>query len=186
MSKTIIDDAGYNHHIANELTIHPRLKHPFIVQFIEYFEFGDHLYIVQSLCSNKSLRDLLKIRNTVSVDECRYFIHQLLQGVAYMHDNDVIHRDIKLTNILLDDKLQIKICDFGLAIYNNDPRLQKKHVCGTTNYLSPEVLDNKGFTFGADIWAVGVVTFMLLFGKTPFENDGTSIQKQHIKTANLK
>lgn len=180
MHKTLLADPDYQHHIINELSIHESLKHPNIVEFIEYLHFHGDLYIIMSLCENKSLRDYVKARGHLNIDECRYFVRQILMGVCYMHDQGVIHRDLKLTNVLLDDKMQIKICDFGLAIRSNDPRLDQNHICGTTNYLAPEVLNREGFSFGSDIWAVGVITYMLMFDILPFLGEHSTDTRRRI------
>lgn len=168
MHKTLLADPDYQHHIVNELNIHGSLKHSNIVEFIEYFNICGDLFIIMSLCENKSLRDYVKVRGRLKTDECRYFVRQILLGVCHMHDSGVIHRDLKLTNVLLDGNMRVKICDFGLAIRVDDPRLDQKHICGTTNYLAPEVYNREGFSFGSDIWAVGVITFMLMFDTLPF------------------
>lgn len=179
MHKTLLADPDYQHHITNELNIHKSLKHPNIVEFIEYFNIRGDLFIIMSLCENKSLRDYVKVRGHLATDECRYFVRQILMGVCYMHDKGVIHRDLKLSNILLDGNSRVKICDFGLAIRSNDLRLDQKHICGTTNYLAPEVFNREGFSFSSDIWAVGVITYLLLFDTLPFlaEHSTDTIQR---------
>lgn len=181
MHRTLLADPDYQHHIENELSIHESLKHPNIVEFIEYFKHRGDLYIIMSLCENKSLRDYVKMRSHLTTDECRYFIWQILMGVCYMHDQGVIHRDLKLTNVLLDGDMRVKIGDFGLAIRANDARLEQNHICGTTNYLAPEIFDRKGFSFGSDIWAVGVIAYMLLFDVLPFIGEDSLDTRNRIK-----
>lgn len=186
ISGILVNDPSYKDHIDNELEIHKSLHHPNIVEFIESFVIDSNLYIIQSLCVNRSLRDLLKKRHSVTYDECRYFIDQILKGVGYMHDNGIIHRDLKLTNILLDDELRIKIADFGLSIRMDNPNLKLKHICGTTDYLPPEVLQHKGFTPAADIWAIGVITYTLLNASHPFSIGDSDCIKEQIKRIDYK
>lgn len=169
LSKVLIQDPDYTNLVQNEISIHRKLKHEHIVEFVKSFEDEKLIYIIQSLCSNHSLRDLHKARGVVSVDECRYFVSQILKGAQYIHEKQYIHRDLKLTNILIDKNMQMKICDFGLAIQIGDPRLDSKAICGTTNYLAPEVVSRKGFVCLSDVWAIGVITFVLMFGYKPFE-----------------
>lgn len=91
-----------------------------------------------------------------------------MKGAQYIHDNKYIHRDLKLSNILIDKNMQVKIFDFGLVIHVDDGRLEKS-ICGTTSYLAPEVVTKKGFACKTDVWAIGVVTFILMFGYKPFK-----------------
>lgn len=181
MHNTLLADPDYQQCVENELSIHESLKHPNIVEFIEHLYINGDLFIIMSLCENKSLRDYVNVRGHLTTDECRYFVRQILFGVRYMHDKGVIHRDLKLTNILLDGKMRVKICDFGLAVRANDPSLDQKHICGTTNYLAPEVFNHEGFSFGTDIWAIGVITFVLLFETLPFFADHSTETRRRIK-----
>ncbi|XP_031636237.1 serine/threonine-protein kinase PLK1-like isoform X2 [Contarinia nasturtii] len=173
--------------IQAEISIHRKLmKHPHIVQYIESFDDGSHVYMIQELCSNHSLRDLQKTRGTVSTDECRYFVSQVLKGAQYIHECKIIHRDIKLSNVLIDKNMQLKICDFGLAIKLEDPRMASRSLCGTTNYLAPEVIMRKGFQTRSDVWAIGVICFVLLFGYKPFEEGDAFATHERILSADYK
>lgn len=174
------------HLVRNEIEIHRKLKHNHVVEFIDAFEDTKFIYMVQSLCSNHSLKELQLNRGSVSISECRYFVHQIMLGADYMHEMGFIHRDLKLSNILIDEQMQIKIGDFGLAIHEDDPRLNSRSQCGTTNYLAPEVINRKGFTFRSDIWAVGVITFALRFGHKPFEDKDLYATHRRIACANYE
>lgn len=157
--------------ICNEIEIHSKLRHQHIVGLIGIIHDRYNVYIVQSLCTNGTLKGLLRERGTVSVDECRYFIAQILNGVQYIHSMNVIHRDLKLTNIFIDERVQVRIGDFGLSIDSTKIQLEQNKVCGTLRYLSPEVLQHKGFSCKSDVWAVGAMMYNLLFGCSPFEAD---------------
>lgn len=156
--------------VQNEIKIHCRLKHKHIVAFIESFEDTKHVYMIQSLCSNNSLERLKARRGAVSIDECRYFVHQILQGVRYIHDKGFIHRDLKLSNILLTENVQVKICDFGLTVHIDDTRLSRS-ICGTKYYMAPEVVNRMGFVRRSDVWSIGIISFVLVFGFQPFQQD---------------
>lgn len=172
--------------IQNEIALHKKLKHEHVIQFIEEIQDTNHFYIIQQLCRNGSLRDLQDCRHTVSVYECRFFISQILHGISYIHAQDIIHRDLKPSNILIDSCMQLKICDFGLAIDKNDPHLENKWICGTKNYIPPEVVNHEGFVIRSDIWAIGVITFELLFGCRPFEADKTYALYRQIVLADYR
>lgn len=114
-------------------------------------------------------QELHKRRKTVTEYECRYYIHQIVQGVKYLHDHHIIHRDLKLGNLFLNDELHVKIGDFGLATRIEYEGERKKTLCGTPNYIAPEILNKKGHSYEVDIWSIGCVMYTLLVGTPPFE-----------------
>lgn len=170
--------------MQNEIRIHRKLKHNHVVELIESFQDKSHIYLVQSLCPNYTLRDLQKHRGTVTIHECRYFIYQILQGVQYIHENGVIHRDLKPSNILIDKNFQLRIADFGLAVRSDQN--ESKSICGTTHYLAPEVVNRKGFEFRSDVWAIGVIAFILSFGYKPFEENNLDAVHRRIVLADYR
>ena len=103
----------------------------------------------------------------------RYYLAKILSAVKYMHENKVIHRDLKLGNLFLGQNLMIKIEDFGLATRLEYDGERKHTVCGTPNHIAPEILENKhsGHSFEVDYWAIGVIVYTLLIGKPPFETE---------------
>eukprot|EP00794_Sanderia_malayensis_P007991 gene7991-8849_t len=155
--------------IANEVELHKSIKHKYVVAFHGYFEDDENVYILLELCSRKSLVQLLKQRRTLTEPEVRYYIHQTIQGVCNIHDNRIIHRDIKLGNLFLNEDMDIRIGDFGLAVRLQDDNKKEMSVCGTPNYIAPEVLGKGGHSFEVDTWAIGCVMYTLLVGRPPFE-----------------
>lgn len=115
------------------------------------------------------MMELHKRRKTITEYECRYYIYQIVQGVKYLHDNRIIHRDLKLGNLFLNDDLHVKIGDFGLATRVEYEGERKKTLCGTPNYIAPEILNKKGHSYEVDIWSIGCVMYTLLVGQPPFE-----------------
>lgn len=172
--------------MQNELTLHSRLKHEHVVKFVESFEDGKNIYMIQSLCSNYTLEHLQKLRTTVELHECRYFVSQILKGLLYIHKKGIIHRDIKLSNILIDHDMQMKIGDFGLAITVKDAPSDAHILCGTTNYLAPEALQLMGFKRRSDVWAVGVIAFILTYGHKPFEEGNEAATKDRINAVDYR
>jgi serine/threonine protein kinase len=118
-------------------------------------------------CARKSLVHVLKARSTVTEPETRYYMSQLCEGVEYIHQQHIIHRDLKLGNLFLTATMNVKIGDFGLATRLGQEK--KGTICGTPNYISPEVLNKECHGFQADVWALGCVMFALLVGHPPFE-----------------
>lgn len=115
------------------------------------------------------MMELHKRRKTITEYECRYYIYQIIQGVKYLHDARIIHRDLKLGNLFLNDMLHVKIGDFGLATRIEYEGERKKTLCGTPNYIAPEILTKKGHSYEVDIWSIGCVMYTLLVGQPPFE-----------------
>lgn len=167
--KKLMEKPAQRDKMTQEISIHKSLNHPNIVRFLYCFDDAKNVYIVLELCKQRSMMELHKRRPNVSDYECRFYIHQLLEGVKYLHDNRIIHRDLKLGNIFLNDNLNLKIGDFGLATRIEYEGERKKTLCGTPNYIAPEILNKRGHSFEVDIWSIGCVMFTLLVGQPPFE-----------------
>jgi polo-like kinase 1 len=149
------------------------LKHKHICEYKHFFDDRENCYILLELCHNQSLNEMLKRRKRVTEPEAQYFLVQLLQAVAYMHDQCVIHRDLKLGNLFLDRNLHIKVGDLGLATRLTHAEEKRKTICGTPNYIAPEVIqgskETRGHSFEVDIWSMGVILYTILVGKPPYE-----------------
>lgn len=163
--------------ILAEIMIHKSLKHVHIVGFEDVFEDSENVYFVLELCHNGNMNDIVKRRGRYQESEARYFMIQILAGIQNMHNNSIIHRDLKLGNVFLDKNMQIKIGDFGLAALLKYPEERKKTVCGTPNYIAPEILYDQGdgHSFEVDVWSVGVILYTLLVGRPPFQT--SNVQK---------
>ncbi|KAI0641308.1 Pkinase-domain-containing protein [Trametes meyenii] len=154
-----------------EIKIHKSLEHPNIVRFQDCFEDEDNVYMTLELCHNGSLMDMLRRRKRFTEPEARYFMVQLIGACHYMHTHQVIHRDLKLGNIFLDRNMNVKVGDFGLAALIESPGERKKTICGTPNYIAPEVLFDtaNGHSFEVDTWSIGVILYTLVVGRPPFQ-----------------
>ena len=113
------------------------------------------------------------------------YIIQLIKALQYLHSHRVIHRDLKLGNLFLNDKMELKVGDFGLATKLDFEGEKKKTVCGTPNYIAPEVLYGTGHSYEVDIWAIGVIIYTLLIGKPPFETREVKTSYNKIKKADF-
>ena len=113
--------------------------------------------------------------------EVQCYLQQLILAIKYMHHNKVIHRDLKLGNLFLNDKMEIKVGDFGLASKLEFEGERRRTICGTPNYIAPEILDTKnGHSYEVDIWSLGVIIYTLLIGKPPFETPDVKITYKKI------
>ncbi|EDO17424.1 hypothetical protein Kpol_1037p20 [Vanderwaltozyma polyspora DSM 70294] len=169
--------------LLSEIQIHKSMKHQNVVQFIDCFEDDTNVYILLEICPNGSLMDLLKKRKLLTEPEVRFFTTQICGAIKYMHSRRVIHRDLKLGNIFFDRNYNLKIGDFGLAAVLANDRERKYTVCGTPNYIAPEVLMGKhsGHSYEVDIWSIGVMLYALLIGKPPFQSKDVNTIYERIK-----
>lgn len=168
--------------LMSEIKIHRSLHHPNIVGFEHVFEDSDNVYILLEMCSNQTMAELLRRRKRLTELEVQCYMLQLLGAVKYLHAHSIIHRDLKLGNLFLTDQMQIKIGDFGLAAKVEYPGERKRTVCGTPNYIAPEVLEGKsGHSYEADVWSIGVIAYTLLVGKPPFETSDVKSTYRRIR-----
>jgi serine/threonine protein kinase len=158
---------------VTELQLHSKIRHPNIVGFDRAFTFGQSTYVVLEVCDNGSLADALKKRKSFTMPEIRRFLVQSCGAVKYLHNRNIVHRDLKTGNIFLDREMNVKVGDFGLAaclIGDGALGLRRTTMCGTPNYLAPEILERsgKGHNEKVDLWAIGIIAYTLAVGKPPF------------------
>ena len=168
--------------LISEIKIHKSLHHQQVVAFEHYFEDTENVYILLEICQNQSLNELLKRRKRLTEIEVQCYMMQIIKALKYLHSHRVIHRDLKLGNLFLTDKMELKVGDFGLATKLEFEGERKRTVCGTPNYIAPEILDGKqGHSYEVDIWSIGVICYTLLIGKPPFETQDVKTTYKRIK-----
>jgi polo-like kinase 1 len=169
--------------LKSEISIQSSLDHPNVVKSFAHFEDYNNYYIILELCPGHSVRDRLKKEKCLTESETQSILRQILAGLCYLHDNRIIHRDLKLENFLFGNDDRCKIADFGLSAQLDYDDERKYTVCGTPNYLSPELLlaAKKGHSYEVDIWTIGVCAFAMLTGHPPFETAHTKLTYEHIK-----
>jgi polo-like kinase 1 len=171
--------------IRDEIRIHRRLDHKNIVKFVTYFQHEDSMIIIMEYCENHGMNDLLETRKTLSEDETRYYMVRVLDAIEYMNNNQIMHRDIKPGNIFLDNELNVKIGDFGFSTKLSYDGERLTRVCGTPNYIAPEVLEpgEVGYSYEADIWSIGVIIYLFICGVAPFETANVRFTTKNILRA---
>ncbi|KAK2841311.1 hypothetical protein Q7C36_012890 [Tachysurus vachellii] len=169
--------------INREIELHRGLNHKHIVHFYHHFEDKDNIYILLEYCSRRSLAHILKARKVLTEPEVRYYLKQTVSALKYLHDQEILHRDLKLGNLFVSDSMELKVGDFGLAAKLEPVSNRRKTICGTPNYLSPEVLNKQGHGWESDVWALGCVMYTLLQGKPPFETNNLKETYRCIKEA---
>lgn len=171
--------------LKNEILIQKVVNHPNIVK--SYGSFCDEFnyYIILEYCPGKSVKEML--RNSpngyLSESQTKKILKDVICGLVYLHNKHIIHRDLKLENYMIGSDGKVKIADFGISVILKNDDEKRFSICGTTNYLSPELLQkvNKGHSYEVDIWAIGVSTFSMLTGHPPFEGGRKSITYENIK-----
>ncbi|ORC87833.1 protein kinase [Trypanosoma theileri] len=169
--------------LHSEISIHRRMKHKNIVNFIRTFQDDWNVYILLEKCSNQTLMEISKRRARFTVPETQYIMLQSLAAIQYMHDQSVIHRDLKLGNMMMDADMNVKIGDFGLAAELQYEGERKRTICGTPNYIAPEIIDgaHEGHSYEVDIWSLGVILYTLLVGEPPFQTSDVKATYRRIK-----
>ncbi|XP_054572899.1 LOW QUALITY PROTEIN: inactive serine/threonine-protein kinase PLK5 [Eptesicus fuscus] len=158
--------------VEREIALHSRLRHRNIVAFHGHFADRDHVYLVLEYCSRKvhrqSLAHVLEVRQTLTEPEVRYYLRGLVSGLRYLHQQRIVHRDLKLSNFFLNKNMEVKIGDLGLAARVGPGGRCHRVLCGTPNFLAPEVVSRNGHSCQSDIWALGCIMYMVLTGDPPF------------------
>ena len=171
--------------LISEIKIHKSLHHPNIVAFEHYFEDSENVYLLIEICHNQTLNELLKRRKKLTELEVQCYSTQIIKALKYLHSHRVIHRDLKLGNLFISEKMEIKVGDFGLATKLEFDGERKRTVCGTPNYIAPEILEGKtGHSYEVDVWSLGVIMYTLIIGKPPFETNNVKETYKRIKMGN--
>eukprot|EP00943_MAST-04B_sp_MAST-4B-sp1_P006712 g6712.t1 len=174
MQKAQIVEFRQQKNVQNERDLMVEADHPFILRLVTTFQNDRQVFMLLEVCLGGELFTLLHCqgRGTVglSVSETQFYGACVLDGLSFLHEKSICYRDLKPENLLIDSKGYVKIVDFGFA-----KKIHGKSftLCGTPEYLSPELVSNKGHNKGVDYWALGVLIFEMLFLYSPFcvDND---------------
>ncbi|XP_029287909.1 serine/threonine-protein kinase DCLK2 isoform X2 [Cottoperca gobio] len=171
----IIDKAkctGKEHLIENEVAVLRRVKHPNIIMLIEEVDTLSELYLVMELVKGGDLFDAITSSAKYTERDAIVMVYNLAGALKYLHSTNIVHRDIKPENLLVfeypDGTKSLKLGDFGLATVVEGPLYT---VCGTPTYVAPEIISESGYGLKVDIWAAGVITYILLCGFPPFRSE---------------
>lgn len=171
MAKENLKSSQAQQRLRNEVNIHRQAQNSAIVRFLEYFEDDLNVYIVIDFCPHRSLLDLVTARGSLPEKEAAIYFFKILKGIRYLHNKRIHHGDLKLANVLLDDRMEPKLTDFGFSQQLNSPDELRTRLCGTPAYMSPEILA-KPCRFGlpSDVWALGVMLYAMVYGNTAFDS----------------
>ncbi|KFH41857.1 Calcium/calmodulin-dependent protein kinase type I-like protein [Hapsidospora chrysogenum ATCC 11550] len=181
--------AGREHMVRNEIAVLKKVSmgHQNILTLVDYFETMNNLYLVTDLALGGELFDRICRKGSYYESDAADLIRATLSAVAYLHDHGIVHRDLKPENLLFrtpEDNAELLIADFGLSRIMDEEQF---HVltttCGTPGYMAPEIFKKTGHGKPVDLWALGVITYFLLCGYTPFDRDSDFEEMQAILNA---
>jgi tRNA A-37 threonylcarbamoyl transferase component Bud32 len=165
--------------IFQEAKILTMLDHPNVARLLEVFENKGNIFCVMEFAKEGDLLDLIKARGPLAEDIARFVTVQVAHGLKHCHGRGVLHRDVKLDNVLLSANFVAKICDFGISRVVRPGEVMRED-CGTPAYTAPEVVAGAGYSgFQADVWSLGVMLFVMVTGKVPFKDAGQSLDGLH-------
>ena len=172
--------------IYHEINLMKNLRHSSVVKILDTFETEKYIFIIMENIAGGDLLSFVKKRTKLNEKMSKYIFKQLLESIKYIHSKNIVHRDIKLDNVLIDLNNNIKLCDFGVGKMVHENELLKDQ-CGTPAYIAPEILANKGYDgFGVDVWSSGVVLYTMLSGMVPFKANNLNDLQNMIITGNYK
>lgn len=177
---------GREHMVRNEIAVLKRVSagHKNIVQLHDFFETTHNLYLVFDLCTGGELFDRICAKGSYFEKDAANIVRTVTSAVKYLHDQGIVHRDLKPENILFKSKAEdadLMLADFGLSkVLDDDKFAILTTTCGTPGYMAPEIFKKAGHGKPVDIWAIGVITYFLLCGYTPFDRDSQYEEMQAI------
>jgi serine/threonine protein kinase len=164
--------AGVEHQLRREIEIQAHLRHRNILRMFGYFWDEKRVYLILEYAPKGELYKELTRRGRFSERRGAMYVASLAAALDYMHGKHVIHRDIKPENLLLGYRGEIKLADFGWSVHA--PSSRRTTLCGTLDYLPPEMIENKEHDHSVDNWSLGVLAYEFLCGAPPFEAEGHS------------
>ncbi|XP_032142913.1 aurora kinase C-like [Sapajus apella] len=170
--KSQIEKEGLEHQLRREIEIQAHLQHPNILRLYNYFHDARWVFLILEYAPRGELYKELQKSEKLDEQCTATIMEEMADALTYCHEKKVIHRDIKPENLLLGFRGEVKIADFGWSVHT--PSLRRKTLCGTLDYLPPEMTEGKTYDEKVDLWCIGVLCYELLVGYPPFESTSHS------------
>lgn len=181
--KSQLQKAGVEHQLRREIEIQAHLRHPNILRLFGYFHDKTRVYLILEYAPRGELYKELKRQNRFSESTCATYMTQLSNALKYCHNKKVIHRDIKPENLLVGLTGDVKIADFGWSVHA--PSSRRTTLCGTLDYLPPEMIEGRYHDEKVDLWSLGILCYEFLVGNPPFEAETNTETYRRITKVDL-
>jgi serine/threonine protein kinase len=185
MWKEVIRKFNVEKQLKREIEIHAHLRHPNILKLFGYFYDETRVFLILEYAPKGEVYSELHRNGRFSEQKAAEYICAISNALYYIHSKNVIHRDIKPENLLLSVDGTVKIADFGWAVHVPD-RKKRFTVCGTPDYLPPEMFSDDGHNYAVDTWSLGILMYEFLKGKPPFESDNIQETYNRIKVMDFE
>lgn len=183
LKKKMIEQRNQVEHTMSERRILEAINHPFIVKMDYAFQSASKLFFVIDYCPGGELFFYLSQIGRFKEEAAKFYAANILLGLEYLHSKNIIYRDLKPENVLVDADGYVKITDFGLSKENISGNHQASSLCGTAEYLAPEIIDRNPYGKPADWWSFGALICEMLIGQPPFYSQDRERLKRNIKFA---
>merc|ERR1719223_391967 len=185
MQKAEVIEGELVDQVEREIQVQKNLKHENVLRLYKHFEDEETVYLLLEYCAKGELYQLLRTRRgrlfTEGVAK-RYFI-QVTRGLRYLHEQGIVHRDVKPENLLVNHEDMLKIADFGSCSFSS---VERYTFCGTLDYLAPEMFQGKGHDHTLDIWSLGVLLYEMIVGRPPFQSTNNALLIHKILARELR
>ncbi|XP_056140460.1 aurora kinase B [Lampris incognitus] len=182
--KSQMEKECVEHQLRREIEIQAHLRHPNILRFYNYFHDHSRVYLVLEYAPRGEMYKELQRCGRFDDKRTATYMEELSDALIYCHERKVIHRDIKPENLLLGFRGELKIADFGWSVHA--PSLRRRTMCGTLDYLPPEMIEGHSHDEKVDLWCIGVLCYECLVGKPPFETASHQETYKRITKVDLK
>ncbi|CAL2029683.1 unnamed protein product [Caenorhabditis brenneri] len=179
--KSQLISGGVEHQLEREIEIQSHLHHPNIIRLYTYFWDAKKIYLILEYAPGGEMYKKLTTEKRFSEPTAGKYMFEIADALSYCHRKNVIHRDIKPENLLIGSRGELKIGDFGWSVHA--PSNKRQTMCGTMDYLPPEMVTGHAHSDAVDLWAIGVLCYEFLVGKPPFEHENQSDTYSAIKVA---